>query len=248
MLIASETFADGPAKYLALNNEEYGREIAIGSTWIRIRVGAMIQLEADGTNNILTGSLRMGISSSKSDHAGNATPSFWLGGLWNSTGADLNGSTWAYTAAGGNPHFRGGGAVRAQILAGIITAALGAGTPALPTNTGTVKRRWPLLLELRKSGTNIIVALAVFNAPSDAISANDFTHAQFLEMMLNPSDGTSGVWPTINGIALNNFGASTFGNYPTNAGVHGEVDAVQFGWNKVLTAMRLFSIAVVRFE
>ena len=242
------TFGDGANKYLRLLNEEYGREISLGSSWTRIRVGAMLQLEADGINNIGTGSLRFGMSSAKGMHAGSGTAGLWLGGLWASSSNTLSGGTWTYTAAGGNPHFRAGGLYRAQILAGVISGAFSAGGPSLPTGTGSTLRCWPLMMELKKSGTTMIVAMAAINNPSDVTSANYFTRAHFLDAMVNPADGIGGSWPTINGVAIGSFGSSTFASYPTNAGVHGEVDAVQIGWNKTTKGLRIFDLAVTRFE
>ena len=68
------TFADGANKGLELGNEEFGRDLQIGSDWTRIRVGVLLNITPDGTNNISSVQFRMGFSNGAAHHAADEAP------------------------------------------------------------------------------------------------------------------------------------------------------------------------------
>lgn len=246
MQIEEITFGDGPDKCLTLANEEWGRRLAVGSSWTRLRIGILFHLLNDGTNNFTTASIRVGMSPSKTVHIGQSNPSLWYGCFFGTT-QGFTGDTFTYAAGGGNPHTRGAGLTRMRMLAGVATTGNNGGVPDFPLDNGAVIRKWPVVVELRKSGTSLIVSGNSFNNLGDAAAALTYTRAQLLDAMLNPVDLSTGAANLpIGSQSLTAGGATTFTNYTTDAGVHGELTAVHIGWNKAATPMRVFEIAASR--
>ena len=242
--IISQTFADGANLALQLQNEEWGREFAIGSDWTRIRLGFMANLIPDGTANITSAQLRFGFSSSSSMHFGSQSAGLFYGGLMPNSGT-YTGGTFTYNAGGGEPYFSAGGIYRVRSLAGTLSGGSSAGSPYIATNTGTTARRSVFMVELLKSGTSMIVGAGSFNGGTG--SGTDHTLAEFRSAMTT-ADLTGGTAPTVGSDAMQNWGTNTFTNHDTNAATHGETDSVHIGFNKGLVEfLNIFAVEVYRF-
>lgn len=138
----------GSKKYVSLANEEIVRYI--GTDWTSIRIGLLVALNTDGTNNI-SGRLGIGVC------AGDTNP------LMNPTSTDLfvghrtlsGSSTWTYNANSGNPYFSQSAfyGLRREGTTD-TTAGVGNTTHYITTvDGGSIQRRSLIFLDLDKSGT-----------------------------------------------------------------------------------------------
>lgn len=242
-LIGTTTFDDGADKYLELSNEEWGRAIAILGDWNKLRVGMMCAIVPDGTNNLLGAQMRFGMSTSKSDHLGSLSANLWYGITFASNGITLLGGTLTYNAASGFPWFEANlvGCVRS--LDSVLSGVEAAGDYAIPATTGSTLRRWPVVVEFEKSGTNLIVVGWGVNNPGAPFTETDFTLNEFIEMF-----SSNPLQPAIAGNNLAGMSSNTFADHTTNAGIHGQTVAVHIGWNKVSTPLRVYAVGVSRIS
>jgi hypothetical protein len=243
-IIYQETFSDGPDKALVLSNEEWGRALSIGSSWTRIRIAAHLAIEPDGTNNLASAQLRVGFSSAADDHYGSQAASHWYGLCTGSSAANYTGATHAYSDASGNPVFTWGSYGRQRVLNGAITAAGNSGTYGIAATTGT-PRRVPIFVELKKSGTSLVVSPGIVQILSGGANV-DYPLSAVIASMENPTDMSS-FSMTCNGFSFGG-GNTTFTNYDTNAATYGQIIAAHVGWNKTIAPLRVYAVLVSRFE
>lgn len=241
-LIDVTTFGDGDDKYLEIVNEEYGRKLQIADNWTVLRIGAMLNIVPDSTNDLAGSHLRFGISTDRDDHIGSLTADLWYGIGFGTQSINLTGASLIYNAGAGTPYFAAtSGTARLKALVGVLSGTGTAGTYALPTTTGSTLRRWPLVVRFEKSGTDLIVNFWGMNV-NTLVASDDFTQNEFIDMFDSPD-----LAPTIGGFSLTSGGSTTFANYPTDATAQGEVIAIQLGWNKVSTPLRIYAVGAARF-
>lgn len=239
------TFADGADKGLEMGNEEWGRDLIIGSSWTRIRVGMMLNVVPDGINNILGCQIRMGFSNGASFHEGDGSGQLWFGTHFGGNSSSFAGGNLVYNAGAGNPYYITSGAYRNQVINGTPTGGSG-GNGAFgqqPTTGGSTIRRGCMIAEIKKTGTSMQVG-----GGSSNVASQDYTLANFRSWMGQSNDIAAGSAPAnIDGQACQTFGSTTFVNYTTNAGIYGEVIAPHIGWNIGLTNfLRIYAIEVYR--
>jgi len=251
-LIEVHTFPEGNDNSLTLSNEEWGRELAIGSDWQRLRIGIMCAVEPDAGNNLPFARLSLGCSTAANDHLGSAAANLWIGGQLAGNALSLNGATWAWNAGGGvNPFYTVSLWTRLQSLAGVISGTFNAGSAAIPTTTGAVSRRWPMFIELEKKGTSMYSGLAAFNIfEGNPIQDKDYDVPAFIAAMEHATAyvATGGNSLPIDGDTVTNLGYTIFPNYDVNAAAQGEVIAPHVGWNKAGYGFRIYTLAVARLE
>lgn len=153
-LIDLITFSDGDDKYLELAGESWGRQLAIGTNWNRIRVGIMCHLVGDPGTTLLGALFMLGFSNGANQHALSQTASLWYGPALGSSAANYSGGSWAYNAGSGNPYFSISHTSTGffRIVNGVITRSAGSSTSIVPTSTG-LARRWLLFSEIARDGT-----------------------------------------------------------------------------------------------
>jgi hypothetical protein len=243
--IYEETFQDGTDKALTIRNEEFGRVLEIGTDWTTLYVGIMMSIEPSGSNNISNASLRIGMSPSATDHIGNATPQMWYGIQVGTNTSNIGGSTFTYNVGSGNPVYTGDGIVRMRMITGSFSAALNVGSPTIPIHTGSVLRKWPIVVRFAKSGTNINVNGYVLNGYTSAANAAKYFSTQ--DFLTALDDVTSTGSPSLSGSAMTSIGNTNF-SYTDHTASYGELTSVHVGWNKSFQDLRIWSIAVSRKE
>lgn len=250
-LLEVHTFPDGDDTSLTLFNEEWGRALAIGDDWQRLRIGIMCAVEPDVGNNLLLTRASLGISTAANDHLGSGAAEFWVGANVAGPGADINGTTWVWNPGGGvNPFYTVTTYSRIQSLGGVITGGWNAGSAGIPTTTGAVKRRWPIMVEYEKWGTNIFCGWGALNVfEGDPAQNKDFTVNQFVEAMENPSRylcRNSNI--PIGDEEVRYLGHNAFPNFDVNEATRGALVAPHVGWNKAVLGFRVYAIAAARLE
>lgn len=248
--IYQETFATGTDKALVLSNEEAGRALEIGSDWTRIRIGCLIAIEPVGTANITNGQVRFGLSSAAGDHFGSQAADHWYGYAAGGLGDNYTGGTWTYTAGGGYPYFESQEGIMCSIVNGAFygVSALNNGNDfAICTTTGTANRRFPFFIEYKKVTTTIVAACYAFDPVA---SSHDFLLSEVITTMEDSTDYSPGgaLLMPCGGVNLIALVTRTFANYTANAALYGEIDSVQFGFNKAFNPFRLYSVIVARYE
>jgi hypothetical protein len=244
-IIYQATFNDGPDKALVLSNEEWGRALSIGSNWTRIRMAALLAIQPDETNNLASAQIRIGFSSAADQHYGSQASSHWYGYCTGTTSPVYTGATHYYSDAGGNPVITWGSYGRQRALNGVLSGDGNNGTFGISATTGTTPRRVPIFVELKKSGTNLIVSPGAVQITVGGANI-DYPLSAVVASMENPVDMAAYGNVPCNGFSFGG-GYSTFANYPTNAATYGEIIAAHVGWNKTIAPLRVYAVLVSRF-
>lgn len=252
-LIESIVFPGGVDQCLTLFNEEWGRTLAIGDDWTRLRIGLLCSVEPNGASNIPTARLSVGMSSAANMHLGSAAAGLWYGFNVGGGSASLSGATWVYGAGGGNPYYHCDAFTRIRSLAGALSGTFNAGAASVPTTGGLVVRRWPVFVELEKVGTTMVVGAAMINLSEGDPTIRAAYSYTLADMILALEDGTLFIATGSNSVNIgstfcHNLGSTTFAAHPTNAAVHGETDSVHIGWNKGAFGFRVYAVGVSRLE
>jgi len=245
-IIFEETFSDGSDKGLVLSNEEWGRALQIGSDWTRIRMGMLVAMEPDGVNNLSGAQFRFGFSTAANDHLGSLAAKLWYGAVLNGGSSTINylGGSYTYTANSNNSYYATVNLPRVRALNGTLSGSSNSGTYYIPTLNNN-KRRAPICVQLKKSGTTMIVSPRC--PPSGAGSPVDFTLADLLATMEDPTDDAVSTTLLCRGIGLTGSWTS-FADYPDHAAAYGEIVAPHIGWNKTVAKLHVYAVVVSRFE
>ena len=247
--IISETFSDGADKALQLENEEFGRLLAIGSDWTYLRIGVMYNIVPDGTNNIATADIRLGGSNGADKHIGSGTDKLWYGNhLGANSGTAITGGTWTHNAGSGDPYFVSSGNTRIRQAGTTLSGAGNSSSHRHFTSDGATRRRGVLITNLEKNGTSMWVGGQCNNNVSSPFNA-DFTLAEFREAMATftapPSGGNVSL--TVGGKQLSGLGTTQFTGHDTNAATYGDINSAHIGWNKgLINFLNIFAIEVYR--
>src|SRR5438876_3919296 len=181
-VIASRAFNLIDDKYLTLANEEYVRTLAIGTNWTKLRIGMLLALATDGTNNLQGTNLVWGLSSGKTNPFGAVTTTNFLGMKF---GYDANSDVLTYVANSGNPYFWSGQGLITKVGS---TKTIWNGNAfechRIATNTGSLQRRCLLYMQITKGSPNYSVTY--WNQNTTGV-AKDFTPAHLLEGLEQPT-------------------------------------------------------------
>jgi hypothetical protein len=181
--ISSRTFSTGADKCVELANNEYLRTMAIGNNWTRIRVGILAALQPNGTNNIASCRLLLGLCSGKSNPYGAAATTNFIGARI--IGKAAGDGTATYNAGGGNPYFLDtdpGFPAAVRKVGGVITTvqeSVGFSAAGITTTTGALQRRSPFFVEIVKGSPNYQVRLDCPGEQNAARMQTDYTYADF---------------------------------------------------------------------
>ena len=229
-------------KYLSIANEEYVRQLSIGSNWTKLRLGMMCALTPNGTGNLLGCSLVFGLCSAASPFANttgyaSATTGNFIGmDVIISAGGSNNPGDWVYNAGSGNPYFSGTfTAVRRRYGSTATFAAFASGgSQVLPVaGVGSTVRRGLVYLDITKGSPNY--TLKPYNCTT-AQGTMDFTPAQFLDGL--EQSGT----PVVNGQTLL---TETAVNHACDESA-GAFNTLDLYWNRAAYALEVYALAVYR--
>lgn len=97
--IVTQTYLDTSDRAILLRGNEYIKPIVMTERWTRLRIGALLSMTPDSTNNLIQGMLVMGLCSSVSQNWGSPTARF-LGATAGSypTGSTV-GTNWSFNSA-----------------------------------------------------------------------------------------------------------------------------------------------------
>ncbi|MBI1178460.1 hypothetical protein GC207_13580 [bacterium] len=229
--IGSRVFNLVSDKYLSLANEEWVRTLAIGSNWTKLRVGVLLALTPDGTNNLAGTNLLFGLCAGKTNPFGAATTTNFLGMKF---GANASSDPLTYVANSGNPYYWSGRGVIKKVGA-TVTSSDGNGLEwhRIATNTGTLQRRSLQFLEITKGSPNFSVTF--WNLTATGV-AKDFTPAHLLDGLEQAGS------ITVNGEALGTGLANSVAFNETA----GALDSVNLFWNKSAFPLEVHAIAAYR--
>jgi len=157
--IISRTLTYSPAKALSLGGEEFVRQMKVGCSWGRLRIGMLATLTPQSTNNLIGRMLYMGVCS------GTRTPTT-SSGMNSFIGVSLmgpaaTGSALTYTA-GPPPYYTVdtvGAVFRRTNGINTTTATAGAASIWFPDSTGTPSRIGMYIIDInRLSGSPIFAS------------------------------------------------------------------------------------------
>jgi hypothetical protein len=252
-LIDLITFGDGDDKYLQLANESWGRQLAIGSDWTRLRVGIMAHIFTDVTTSLAGAFLALGFSNGANQHALSQNASLWYGQAWGGTSSGgYGGGTWGYNAGSGKPYWSAGGTSSHgtyRIVNGVITRIYG-GNHIIPNHEGN--RRWLFFAEISRITTTLRVGSACNNTFTGF--NNDYSRVRFLEAMENGSANISNATgsqlsiPNEGGFSIQHSSSSngSFADFVQAELDHGPINSVDIGWSLASHPLRVFMVAVSR--
>lgn len=227
-------------KYLSLANEEYLRQLSIGSNWTKLRIGMVCALTPNGANNLLGCRLVLGLCSAASPFANtlgyaSATTGNSIGCdfIIKSSGADDYGD-FIFNAGSGNPYFTGTFmAARRRYGSTATFAAFASSNQAIAATTGALQRRSLIYLDITKGSPNYTVKPFVLTSVQ---AKGDFATADFLDGL--EQSGT----PVVNGQTLNTIAALT----PACDETAGAFNTLDLYWNRAAYALEVYALAVYR--
>jgi len=229
--IGSRSFALEPTtdKYLSLTGEEWVRTMSIGSTWDRLRVGLMVAIVPNGTSDILSATLQVGVCSGSTNTL--RTPTTTNGYFDLVTSED---TTLTYNAGGGNPYH----VVTSRTFGKRVGSTTTLGSAAtedhyLPTTTGSTQRRAPIYVEFNKTGA----LLTFYGWNTASFVQQDYSRAQFLDGLQ-----TSGT-PTVGGNLMVPSSQTT----QIFSDAAGGLDTISVYWNKAGFALEVYALSAYRF-
>lgn len=188
--IIQRTFASGADKGITLDNREYARKMLIGTSWNRVRVGALVAMTPNGTSNISSIKFTIGACSGIANPYSAASTTNFIGAIFGTANA-ATGGLWVYKDGSGNPFYRGeDGAGRSLKRVGSTTspnAGLFSTSPVcIPTTNGAVQRRLAVMVDITKGSPNYTVQAYI---PLDVATITvEKTVAEFVSEMSTIGD------------------------------------------------------------
>lgn len=225
-IVAQRVFVlGGNTTYMTLANEEFVRPLSISNNWTKLRLGLLMAVTPDGTNNLSTVLFSLGICSGQANPNGSSNTTNWVGAFINS------GGSLTYTANSGNPYFgcQLTNFGKRVVNTNTLSAPGGAGT--LGTNTGTIQRRTPWYVDITKGSPNY-----TFQSFASSNLSVDYPFYSFLDGMEQASGAT------INGVAFNASNSTTVA-VSEGPGIFDTFDVL---WNKSQFPLEIYAMAVYR--
>ncbi len=247
--IASRSFVLTPTtdKYLTLAGEEYLRKLTIGNTWNVLRIGVMVAITPDGTNNLTSPKLLVGVCSANATFAN--TAGYTAASTTNYIGADFyaRGDTGAavtatYNAGGGNPYFYASDgtygvptATRRRVAAVETVSVIGGNSQRriAVAGTATVVRRTAMYVDITKGSPNYTVD--TWGAID--ISGTDYSYTHF-------QLGFETTTPVLNGVTF----SKQAGTAIACSEVAGIFDTISVHWNRSSFPMEVYAIGARRIS
>lgn len=163
--IITRDFVNQSDKALKIGGAAYTRKISYNNNWSRIRVGALVSVTANGTNNINDVAFTLGLCSGLTYPASAPSPA-------NAVGACFCGNLsvgavrlFQYIAGTGNPYYSmtAGTAYRKQGLTVINSSSTVTSFFIPQAGTGLVRRRVPILIDItRNVGGGGLASITVY--------------------------------------------------------------------------------------
>lgn len=240
--LATTTFVLAPTgdRYLSLAGEEYLRKLSIGNNWSVLRIGAMWAVTPDGTNNLATCALQLGVCTADATFANTAgfsaaSTTNYIGELLSDSGGAGSPGTLTYTANSGNPYFTSTFAGAIRRVATTTTNNVPASTShIIPSNTGSTQRRGLMYIDITKGSPNYTTKPYFTTAAQGG--SRDFSYAHFLSGL-----ETSGT-PVCDAVTLTTATAATIACSESA----GNFDTVSVWWNRASFPLHLYALAVRR--
>ena len=225
---------DATKKCIRLANEEWIRPLGIGSGWNRLRIGVLVAINPDGTNNLNGCEGMIGLCSGTNGF-GSASTTNWLGLSLASQNTPYPQETFTYTAGSGNPYFSSPGTGTYKKVGSTVTYLAGSAAGYYPTTGGAIQRRALFGVDIARGNPNY--ATASIRLLVGQVVA-DFSTVDLVDMLEQSS--VSSVTVRGNGLACTTMtGAFTEAAGPLNA--------VSIYWNKALYPLEVYSIGVYRY-
>lgn len=233
--IGSRLFNAVGDKYVSLANEELVRTLQIGTDWTKLRIGVLLAVTPDGTNNLASAALMMGVCSGTTNPYGAASTTNFVGAAFHASAPGATSGTLTYNANSGNPVFTSVGTWPATRVGTTLGNATGSATAfMLTTNTGSPQRRSPLFLDITKGSPNYTVVRWTPSSSQSSFLNGDCTLGELLNML-------EVVSPTWLGIALSSISATIAASETAGA-----FDSVDLFWNKAGFPLEVYALAVAR--
>jgi hypothetical protein len=224
------TFAGGNDIALQLGNEEWVRQLAIGSTWSYIRIGILFQLT--GTANTSSGGFSIGVCSGTSAPFGNTS-------CQNFVGIEIiAGLNWTANAPFPYYSLTASNAFACKKIGSSITTygsnlADSVGM-CFPTSSGTA-RRGLIYVDITKGSPNYTVGMMM---TTNTYASHDYTVAELLSGMTPPFSNTFSVGGTV--LLYGNGAVTTVATDETLGGF----DTVDIYSNELNNPFNIFEVAV----
>jgi hypothetical protein len=223
-------------KYLTLANEEFARTLAIGTDWNKIRLGVLLAVTPDGTNNLASSALVLGVSSGKTNPYGAASTTNFVGGAFHGAGGTPT-ATLTYAANSGNPYYSSAGTGPFARVGTTLSNGTGNAVAFLiAANNGSIQRRSPLYVDIQKGSPNFTVIRWTPQTSQSQFLTADCSPAEFLASLELAT-------PTWGGISL-----TTSNSTVAASEAPGTLDTFDFFWNKSLFALEVYALAAYRMS
>jgi hypothetical protein len=233
--IGSRLFNLVADKYLTLPNEEFVRTLAIGTDWNKIRLGVLLAVTPDGTNNLGGVALMLGVCSGKTNPYGAASTTNFVGAALHTSNPGGTTGTLNYGAGSGNPYFSSGGSWPAtRVGAGLVAGTGAAVSFILTSNVGSTQRRSPLYVDIQKGTPNYTITRWVPDLSQGPFQSGDCSPANFLTSLEVPT-------PTWQNINLTSSSAALAASETPGA-----LDTFDLFWNKAAFPLEVYAIAAYR--
>jgi hypothetical protein len=154
------------------------------------------------------------------------------------------GGNYTYSNNSGNSHYASTNLPRVRALDGVLSGSSNSGSYYIPTLNNN-KRRAPICVQLKKSGTTMIASPRC--PAASAGSPIDFTLADLLATMEDPTDDAVSSTLLCRGIGLTGSWTS-FADYPDHAAAYGEIVAPHIGWNKTVAKLHVYAVVSYSWE
>jgi hypothetical protein len=209
--------------------------LAIGNDWNKIRLGVLLAVTPDGTNNLGGTALMLGVCSGKTNPYGAVSTTNFVGvALHTSTPGGTTG-TLTYAAGAGNPYFTSGGAWPASRVGSNLFSGTGDGTPLLLTsNVGSTQRRSPVYVDIQKGSPNYTITRWTPASSQGQFQTADCSPAAFLAALEVPTP----TWVNLN--LTSSSAALAASETP------GVLDTFDLFWNKAAFPLEVYAIAAYR--
>jgi len=222
-------------KYLTLANEEWARTLAIGTDWTKLRIGVLLAVTPDGTNNLAGSALVLGVCSGKTNPYGAASTTNFVGAAMHGITPGGTTGTFTYVAGSGNPYFTSIGSWPAsRVATDVISGAATATTFLLTANTGSTQRRSPLYVDIQKGSPNYTLTRWTPLASQALFQTGDCSAAEFLAGLEMPTP----TWANTNLTSSNGTVAASE--------TPGALDTVDLFWNKTALPLEVYALAAYR--
>lgn len=226
--LASQAFILSPStdRYLELSNNEWVRPLSIGNTWSKIRLGVLASITPNGTSDIVP-KFVLGMCSGSSNPFGAGTTTNFVGAGF------VHALTLTYNAGAGNPYYTSANSTGRITRVGSTVVYTGGLTGTFFSNTGSLSRRCPLIVDITKGSPNYTVKTYT---PSSA--ATDVSYAEFSAAIESGSDPT-----TVGSLGLTSNSATIAASEGP-----GNFDSVDLYWNLSATPIRVYAIQAKRLS